>query len=166
MESRWIVWGVAGIAVLVLVFVAAGQAGLLRGKPPGSLGVGEGRLKAPSKTSNSVSSQAGLWTDHPRAREAAIAPLPLRGGDGPGTLKALAAIVAGMPGARIVEQREDYLRAEFETRWLRFVDDVELWFDPAAGVVQVRSASRLGEKDFGVNRARIEAIRTRLAAGG
>ena len=45
-----------------------------------------------------------------------------------------------------------------------FVDDVEFWADPAAGVIQLRSASRLGRKDFGVNRARIEDIRTRLAA--
>jgi len=45
---------------------------------------------------------------------------------------------------------------------LRFVDDVEFWFDPAANVVQVRSASRIGRKDFGVNRARIENIRARM----
>ena len=47
---------------------------------------------------------------------------------------------------------------------MRFVDDVEFWVDPAAGVVQVRSASRVGRKDFGVNRARIENVRARLAA--
>ena len=46
------------------------------------------------------------------------------------------------------------------------VDDVEFWADPAAGVVHVRSASRVGVKDLGVNRARIEAIRSRLAAIG
>jgi len=45
---------------------------------------------------------------------------------------------------------------------MRFVDDTEFWFDPAAGVIHVRSASRVGSKDFGVNRARIEAIRARL----
>jgi uncharacterized protein (DUF1499 family) len=69
-----------------------------------------------------------------------------------------------MPGARVVEERDDYLRAEFATRWLGFVDDVEFWADPAAGVIQVRSASRLGRKDFGVNRERIEKIRSRWAA--
>lgn len=40
--------------------------------------------------------------------------------------------------------------------------DTEFWFDRSAGVVQVRSASRLGKRDFGVNRARVEAIRARL----
>ena len=45
---------------------------------------------------------------------------------------------------------------------MKFVDDAEFWFDPANSVVQVRSASRIGRKDFGVNRARIEAIRQAL----
>jgi uncharacterized protein (DUF1499 family) len=48
---------------------------------------------------------------------------------------------------------------------MRYTDDVEFWFDPAAQVVQVRSASRLGYSDRGANRARIEALRARLAAG-
>lgn len=46
---------------------------------------------------------------------------------------------------------------------MKYVDDVEFWFDPSAGVIQVRSASRLGESDLGANRSRIEAIRVRLA---
>jgi uncharacterized protein (DUF1499 family) len=70
-----------------------------------------------------------------------------------------------MPGARIVEQRDDYLRVEFQTRVLKFTDDAEFWFDPAAGAIQVRSASRLGRGDLGVNRARIESIRRRLTSG-
>ena len=48
---------------------------------------------------------------------------------------------------------------------MRFVDDTEFWFDPAAQVVQVRSSSRVGHGDLGVNRERIEHIRARLAAG-
>ena len=46
----------------------------------------------------------------------------------------------------------------------KFVDDAEFWADLPNGVVQVRSASRLGEGDFGVNRERIEALRAALAA--
>ena len=71
-----------------------------------------------------------------------------------------------MPGAKVVESRDDYLYVQFSTRLMKFVDDAEFWFDPAAGVVQVRSASRLGRKDFGVNRERIESIRQALAAPG
>jgi hypothetical protein len=68
-----------------------------------------------------------------------------------------------MPSARRTHRREraDYLGVEFITRWLRFVDDSEFWLDPANNAIQVRSSSRLGSRDFGVNRARIEAIRAR-----
>ena len=64
----------------------------------------------------------------------------------------------------ITDARPDYLRAEAETRWLRFVDDLEFWANPARGVVELRSASRLGRKDFGKNRVRIEAIRAAYLA--
>ncbi len=47
---------------------------------------------------------------------------------------------------------------------MKYTDDVEFWFDPAAGVVQVRSASRVGRKDFDVNRQRVELVRARLQA--
>jgi uncharacterized protein (DUF1499 family) len=121
-------------------------------------------LKPPSTTPNSVSSQAGLWPGHPRREDAAIEPLPLVG-DGPATIARLAQVIAALDGARIVEHRPDYLYVQFTTRLMRFVDDAEFWFDPAAGVIQVRSASRVGRGDLGVNRARIEALRARLAAG-
>jgi uncharacterized protein (DUF1499 family) len=49
------------------------------------------------------------------------------------------------------------------TRLMRFVDDAEFYLDEKAGVIHVRSASRLGSSDFGVNRARIESIRAKLA---
>ena len=62
------------------------------------------------------------------------------------------------------DQGDGYLYAQFTTRWMTFVDDLELWVDPVNNVVQVRSASRLGESDLGANRARIEALRARLAA--
>ena len=144
-----------------VVVVAAGQLGLLRGKAPDDLGVREGRLKRPSFTPNSVSSQADLYADHPMRDYARIAPLPA-GADGAAALARLRRVVEAMPGATVVDAKPDYLYAQFETRALRFVDDVEFWYDPAAQVWQVRSASRVGRKDFGVNRQRIEAIRAAL----
>jgi uncharacterized protein (DUF1499 family) len=69
-----------------------------------------------------------------------------------------------IPGITVVEQRPDYLYAQAETRWMKFTDDLEFWFNPARGMVELRSASRLGRKDFGVNRARIEAIRAAYLA--
>ena len=62
------------------------------------------------------------------------------------------------------DPRDDYLYAQFTTMVLGFVDDVEFWFDPQQRVLQLRSATRVGRKDFGVNRARIETIRQRLSA--
>jgi uncharacterized protein (DUF1499 family) len=151
-----------GLAVaLPLALLGAGQAGWLAGQAPADLGVHGGRLKAPSPTANSVSSQAALWPRHPQAVAADIAPLPLQG-DAAATLARLRAVVEAIPGAHVVDSRPDYLSVQFTTRWLKFVDDAEFWVDPQGQVVQVRSASRLGESDLGVNRQRIEQIRATL----
>jgi uncharacterized protein (DUF1499 family) len=154
------------LALAVVAVLLAARLGAFAGRMPADLGVRDGRLKPPSRTENSVSSQADLWPDAPQKAYARIAPLPLPGGDAKAAIARIAAVVEDLPGARIVEQRDDYLYAQFTTALMRYVDDVEFWVDPAAGVVQVRSASRLGSKDFGVNRARIESIRARLAAAG
>ena len=154
----------ATLIALPVVFVLAGQLGFLSGQAPTDLSVQAERLKAPSRTRNSVSSQAALHPDHPQLAYAQIDPLVLRG-TGPQTLARLRTVVQTMPGAQLVSAEGDYMYATFTTRWMKFTDDVEFWFDPAAQVVQVRSASRLGQKHFGANRARIEAIRSALAAG-
>jgi uncharacterized protein (DUF1499 family) len=157
---KWLL--IAGAALAVLA-VLAGQAGLLRGRLPTDLGVTDGRLKRPSATPNSVSSQADLWPDHPQRDHARIEPLALVG-DGPATIARLKALVQATPGATLVTARADYLHATFTTPLMKYTDDVEFWFDPAAGAVQVRSASRLGRSDLGANRQRVEALRERLAA--
>lgn len=157
----WLRWLGIGIAALVVLIVGAGQLGLFRGKTAENLGVRDGRLKLPSMTPNSVSSQAHLHADHPMREYAQIAPLPAKA-DSQASMARLRQAVESMAGAKVIEQRPDYLYVQFESRVMRFVDDAEFWFDPAAGAIQVRSASRLGRKDFGVNRARIESIRARL----
>lgn len=149
-----------GLALLLLV---AGQLGALAGSEPSNLGLRDGKLKPPAKTPNSVSSQADLWPEHPMRERARIAPLTLVG-SGPATLAKLERIVAAMPGAKVMKSEPDYLYAEFTTKLLKFTDDVEFWFDEQVGVVQVRSASRIGHGDRGVNRARVEDVRVRLAA--
>jgi uncharacterized protein (DUF1499 family) len=155
-----------GVLLLALAVLLAGQLGAFSGSPPTDLGVRDGRLKPPSQTPNSVSSQADLWPGHVQREAAMIAPLPLLPAGPQATMRRLRAVVEAMPGALIVIGNERYLRAQFTTRWMGFVDDAEFWLDADAGVVQVRSASRLGRRDFGVNRARIEAIRAALAAKG
>lgn len=156
-------WLTVIAAALALLAVAAGQLGWLQGTSPADLGVNGGRLKPPSSTPNSVSSQAGLYPGHPQRQYADIAPLPVQG-DGAATLARIRTIVEGMAGARVVTSRPDYLYVQFTTRWLRFVDDAEFWSDPVNRVIQVRSASRIGRGDLGANRRRIEALRAALAA--
>jgi len=157
-------WIAIVIVVLVVALALAGQLGLLRGRMPNDLGARDGRLKPPSMTPNSVSSQALLYPEHPMRDYARVEPFVLQG-SGPQTIERIRRVVETMTGAKVVQANSGYLYAQFTSRMLKFVDDVEFWFDPQAGVIQVRSASRLGRKDFGVNRARIEAIRARLAAG-
>ena len=69
-----------------------------------------------------------------------------------------------MDGARVIKSEPGYLYAQFTTKLMKFVDDVEFWFDPAANAIQVRSASRVGRGDMGVNRKRVEAVRAALEA--
>ena len=90
-----------------------------------------------------------------------IDPLPT-GADAQAGFERLAGLVAALPNTRIISHEPGYLYAEFESRWMRFVDDVGFFLDAPAGLIHVRSASRLGRKDFGVNRARIEALREQL----
>ena len=155
-------WIVIVALALAIIAVVAGQLGLFSGRAPDNLGLRDSRLKPPSKTPNSVSSQVDLWPEHVQRDAARIAPLALRG-DGPATIARLKTIVEAMPGAKLIEARPDYLYVQFTTRLMKFIDDTEFWFDPAAGVVQVRSASRVGNGDLGVNRKRIEVIRALLA---
>jgi len=72
-------------------------------------------------------------------------------------------IVAAQSGATIVAESDDYLRVEFRTRVLRFVDDVTFWFPPDQPLIHVRSAARVGYSDLGVNRRRVERLRALFA---
>ena len=73
----------------------------------------------------------------------------------------LLGIIASEPRARIVARHDTYLKVEFRSAIFRFVDDVEFLFSSNQPQIDVRSASRVGYYDFGVNRRRIEHIRRR-----
>jgi len=156
-------WILIVLFLLVVGVVACGQVGLFQGRMPNDLGVHDGRLKPPSATDNSVTSQAALYPDRLQATAARIDPLALRG-TGPETIARIEALVKANDAARVVKVSPDYVYAQYTSRWLKFVDDVEFWYDPGTHAIQVRSASRIGEGDLGVNRKRIEAIRAALAA--
>jgi uncharacterized protein (DUF1499 family) len=152
-------WLIVVPVLVVLAALLAGQFGLLAGRRPSQLGVQEGRLKPPSRTPNSVSSQAQLYPDHPQRNDAQIEPLPFKAGGAEASLRAVKAALATLPGVALQEESAGYLRAQARTRWLGFVDDLEFWANPQRQAVELRGASRLGRKDFGVNRARMEALR-------
>lgn len=153
------------IGLLVMLWIA-GQLGLLRGRPPAALGVRDGRLAPPSRTPNSVSSQAGLYPGHPHAY-ASIAPLAYTG-DAQAAMGRLGTVLAATPGCVLVTREPGYLYAQCSTPRLKFTDDLEFALDAAASVIHLRSASRLGARDFGVNRSRMQGLRARfeLTDGG
>lgn len=131
--------------------------GILAGKRPSKLGVVDGKLHPLREhTVNSVSSYA-------HNEYSKIAPLAAAT-HGAQTFKRLKTLVTASKGAKIISQDGNYLHAEFATPTLGFVDDVEFLFDRKAGVIHLRSASRVGRRDFGVNRKRIESLRHKLAA--
>lgn len=122
------------------------------GSPPENLGVHDGRLTPCPESPNCVSSQAS-------DAEQRIEPLPLRGSPSQ-TQALLVKLLADEPRVRLIKQDANYLHAAFSSQMLRFVDDVEFLIGDQA--VDVRSASRLGYSDLGVNRKRIEYLRQRL----
>lgn len=136
----------SGLALLVLLSACSGTA-------PTDLGVRAGHLTGCPNSPNCVSSQA---TDS----EHAIAPLSLIG-DAANSRSRLLALLASQPRVAIVSQEDNYIRAEFTSRLLRFVDDVEFMLGPQS--IEVRSASRLGHSDLGANRARVEHLREQLS---
>jgi len=160
-----------GVAAAVAVAAAVGRvAGVFGGSAP-ELGAVAGRLSACKPSPNCVSSQAD-----PADAVHFIVPLrfppSIRARSGGEDAEVPAAafaelrrIVAGGTRVRIVGEAPGYLRAEYRSRIMGFVDDVEFLLDERARVIHVRSASRLGHGDFGVNRARIETIRAQLAGG-
>lgn len=78
-------------------------------------------------------------------------------------LKLLQAVMASMEGVGVISVKTDYLHAEYRSRFLKFIDDVEFYWDEQEQLCHVRSAARVGYYDFGVNRKRIEQIREEFA---
>ena len=115
------------------------------GEPPQNIGVQNGRLTPCPESPNCVSS---FESD----AEHGIQPFQA-------SLRQVEQVLLGLDEANIVESGNGYLHAEFTSRLMRYVDDVEFLEDSTAGVIHVRSASRLGYSDLGVNRKRIENIR-------
>lgn len=121
------------------------------------LGVNNGQLAVCSNKPNCVSSQA-------EDRQHYIDPL-LFTGDLVNAREAVLAILEKTKRVNLVTHEKNYLHAEFTSAVFRFVDDVEFYFledSPNLTSIHIRSASRVGYSDMGVNRKRMEAIRAQL----
>jgi uncharacterized protein (DUF1499 family) len=125
-------------------------------KRPGNLGAQDGQLAACPDSPNCVSSQA---TDPQHAIEAIRF-------DGPAdaAMATLRRVVERDRGATVVSMDERSLSAEYRSRIFRFVDDVDFVLNETEGVIDFRSASRVGYSDMGANRRRMERIRTAFEA--
>jgi uncharacterized protein (DUF1499 family) len=128
------------------------------GTRPSNLGVNEGRLASCPTSPNCVSTQS---TDAKHGID------PIRYTSSMEEARArLEKIVRAMPRTKVVRLEEDYMHLECRSRLLRFVDDVEFWFDDANKVIHCRSASRKGYSDLGVNRKRVDQISEKFSATG
>jgi uncharacterized protein (DUF1499 family) len=92
----------------------------------------------------------------------AIDPLPIPDED---PMARLITVINGLPRTEVITREDDYLHVTFTSLIFRFVDDVEFRIDTDAGVIHVRSASRVGYGDLNANRSRVEKIRQLLTEG-
>ena len=143
---------------VVVVNLSKREHSMWYGGRPSTLGVKDGKLSGPKQTPNSVVSDSVAMT-HP----AYVAPIAFTG-DPKVAMTKFTAIVKALEGATLVTTEDAYLCAEFKSKTMRYTDDFEARVDAAANVIHVRSASRLGKRDFGVNRQRVEIIRAKFAA--
>jgi uncharacterized protein (DUF1499 family) len=125
------------------------------GTRPANIGVTNGKLLDCPDSPNCVSSQSN-------DAEHKIAPLTYTG-DPAKALEDIKAVISSMPRTKIITAEGNYLYAEFTSALMGYVDDVEFYINADKGIIEVRSASRLGKSDLGVNRDRVEAIRAQLA---
>ncbi|MFD1384206.1 DUF1499 domain-containing protein [Rhodanobacter aciditrophus] len=147
---RWVF--VVIIAMLIGFFVYVE----MNNEMPQDLGVNEGLLLPCPDTPNCVSSQADAEDE-----EHYVEPIIYRGNVKDAQL-AVEQFFLSQPDTRIVESRLGYTHIVVDSRLFGFRDDVELYFPEADSVMHVRSASRVGYDDLGVNQERVRQIRNLL----
>lgn len=140
---------VAGILLMPAAHAqskAPGQSGLSQAAPPS-------QVPPCSWTPNCVSSNGKP------GESKYFAPLRPKAGEKE-PMRRLKGLVSSLPGAKLVVEQPFLLRYEFTTERMKFIDDVQFTFIPATGLIEVRSASRVGISDFGVNRDRMDKVRS------
>lgn len=141
---RVIYWFI-GLSIILIGALAALS---LTSREPGALGMRDGRLRPCPDTPNCVVSEG---------ERPSIAPLTFTG-DAADSWQAARSAVEAL-GGTVRTDDGGYLWATFTSRIFRFVDDLELRLDADGGAIHMRSASRVGHSDLGVNSKRVEALR-------
>lgn len=161
-KSRLSIGRIINIAIIVVVvgwiitrIVSPYQPTVFSGVRPDNLGVdATGQLATCPSTPNCVNSQS-------QDSEHYIEPFALPN-NSPTTWENLVQAVENFEGSNIIANTGDYLYAEFTTKLMGFVDDVEFVKDEVNQRLDVRSASRVGESDLGTNRKRVEILRSQF----
>ena len=142
--------------ITVFLFAAAGILLILvlavlskSGKPPGLVA---GKLSMCPDKPNCVSSE------HDNDAVHYLEPVALQSAASPDPLTVIKGVIADMGGV-IQEQDGGYIAAAFSSPLFGFVGDLEIRIDSNERLVQIRSASRTGYGDAGVNRKRVERFR-------
>src|SRR5258708_4728998 len=120
-------------------------------KNSANLGIKDGKLLPCPDRPNCVCSMDSAAAHH-------VEPLAFIG-DPDDAMSWLKAVLAGQIRTRLVAEEADYLHAECSSLIFRFVDDLEFYMDRQGKKIHVRSASRAGRYDFGVNRRRGRKVR-------
>ncbi len=128
------------------------------GQRPLNLGVQDNKLPACPKSPNCISSDA----DNESQR---ILPFQIKGASSE-MWHLIKKSLLMLPRTKIITESPDYIHAECSSAIFGFVDDLELHLRPSNAIIAIRSASRLGYSDFGVNRKRIKTLRTMLYSQG
>ncbi|MDB9513598.1 DUF1499 domain-containing protein [Kamptonema animale CS-326] len=144
---------VTAIAIATTLAIS-GENTMFAGKRPTNLGVQSGQLAPCPNSPNCVSSFS-------QDNEHKISPLAYTSTSAE-AISNLKKAILSLPKTQIITETNNYLYAEFTSALMGFVDDVEFLLDEESKVIQVRSASRLGQSDLGVNRKRIETLRAKL----
>ncbi|MDO8704582.1 MAG: DUF1499 domain-containing protein [Sulfuricaulis sp.] len=138
--------------VLIPIFWLAVLSVVSRTQP--ELGVVDGRLRPCPGTPNCVNSedQGKPWYIEPLSFKNPTAE----------SWKNITRAIQEM-GGKVEIDKNGYIRATFMTSVFRFVDDLELRLDKNNAVIQVRSASRVGRSDMGLNRKRVNELRAKFS---
>ena len=117
----------------------------------GNLGISDNHLAQCPASPNCVVSQNG-------DKKHAIEPISYHV-ERDAAKQTLLKVLTVVPRTEVIEETDNYIHALSKSRIFKFVDDVEFYFPSDEKVIHMRSASRVGESDLGVNRRRMEQIR-------